>query len=361
MAGPLLHTTSGAGNLSSMLGLLYGQVISDNIMRACVLPQLVPVRFADPGTQTITWVANFSDSSYTNGAIADGGTISVYNSDVKTPATLQFTTYQEAVAVGGRAQAVAANVNNPTALGNLLGREIADASRRLAKKIATDIYTGTGASYQLQGLYSTTGSTYGGLVATGTYAGISRSTYSEWASNVLSNSGTARALSFDLMRQMRRTIYTACGLKPNLIITDPVTHEYYGKLFGNERRYVSEVRLNGQKITLDGGYQVLEFDGIPVVEDVNHPAGKMSFLNTDYVEIVQMPFVQNGYDNSMAGQVTLAGTAEEYLGQGSTKIQAKIERLAKSGDVTNLGLFAYLQMVVRQPNTCGHIADLLTT
>jgi hypothetical protein len=296
-------------------------------------------------------------SGYTNGGVADGADISTYNSDTKVPANLEYTTYVEAVSVGGRALSAAAASGNPAALANLLSEEVGEASQRLALKISQDFYTGTGASNQLQGLYSSTGTTYGGLMGSGTYAGISRSTYSEWAANVSAGTGGVdRALTLDLMREERRLIYTASGERPDLIVCDPIQFEKYGKLLGQFRQIKQEVTMRGQKIVLDGGFSALDFDGIPVVEDVNHPAGYMSFLNTRHVHIAQLPFFRVMTND--VGDVQLAGSGEEQFGEGTIKLGAKIKHLAESGDAVKLELISYPQMVVRNCNRCGHIADL---
>lgn len=353
--GPWLYATSGTGNLSDVLATLYRDKIVDQINRACVLPQVLPVR---NGTgKNIAWDVAFTNGSgYTNGAVADGATVSVYNSDTKVPAVLQYVTYMEAVSVGGRAQAAAASAGNPMAFANLLGYEVLEASRRLALAISQGFYTGTGASNQLQGLYSVTGTTYGALIATGTYAGIDRATYTEWGCNVDAGASINRELTLDLMRSMRRTIYTACGQKPDVIITDPIQFEKYARTFGPNRRYLQEVSMRGGKITLEGGFSALDFDGIPVLEDVNHPAGKMSFLNTNYCYISQLPYADSMSEGG--SEMSLAGTAEEQLGAGSIKLGAKLLPLAKVGDARNIELVAYPQIVVERPNTCGSITYL---
>lgn len=355
MAGPWVYTASGTGNLSDVLATLFRDKIQSQINRACVLAQVLPVR---TGTgKNISWDVGFSADSYTNGAVADGATVSVYNTDVKVPATLQYTTYMEAFGVGGRAQAAAGAAGNPMGLVNLIGYEAGEAARRLAAAVNSALWTGTGASNQLNGLYSTTGTTYGALIATGTYAGISRSTYSEWACNVDAGSSVNRELSLDLMRDMRRTIYTASGLMPDLIVTDPIQYEKYGRLFGTQRVYYQDINLQGKgRITLDGGFQALMFDGIPVIQDKDHPSGKMSFFNTNFCYLSQLP-----YDPAMAdggGDVALAGSAEEQFGEGSTKFSAKIIPLARTGDSKLFELVCYPQIVVERPNTCGSITYL---
>jgi hypothetical protein len=353
--GPVLYSTTGVGNLSDILTTIFADDITTNIQRACVLPQVLPIKYGRG--KNISWVARFTNNSgYTNGAVADGDDVATFNSDTKVAATLQYTTYIEAVSVGGRAQASAAAAGNPAELADLVGEEVGEGVQRLALAIATAFYTGTGASSQLQGLYSTTGTTYGALLGSGTYAGISRSTYSEWACNVDAGSSVNRALTVDLMRDMRRTIYVASGMRPDLIVTDPIQFEKYGQLLGNNRRYVQDVTLRGEKITLDGGFMALDFDGIPVVEDNLHPAGKMSFFNTSQAYITQLPFFRPQFNDM--GEVMLAGTPEEQFGAGNIKLGARIKHLAESGDALKLELISYPQIVVRRPNSCGSITYL---
>jgi hypothetical protein len=250
--------------------------------------------------------------------------------------------------------AAAAQAANPAAFSNLLGYEVMEASRRLAKKIAGDFYTGTGASNQLQGLYSTTGTTYGALIDSGQHAGIDRSTYTEWACNVDAGSSVNRALTLGLMRDMRRLIYTACGERPDLIITDPIQFSKYGELLGQYRQIKQEVTMRGQKIVLDGGFSALDFDGIPVIEDVNHPAGKMSFLNTNHLYIAYLPYVAGGAE----GTVALSGSPEEQFGEGALKLSATLVPLARTGDAVKIELLSYLQIVCTKCNAQGSITYL---
>jgi hypothetical protein len=348
--GPWIYTT-GTGNLSDVLTTIF----LDNINRACVLPQVLPVRHGRG--KNVYWANRFTNTTaYTGNAAADGADVSAYNTDIKVPAYLEYCTYMDAVAIGGRAQAAAASAGNPAELADLLGEEVGEGIRRLALALCTDFYTGTGASNQVNGLYSATGTTYGALKATGTYAGINRSTYTEWACNVDAGSSVNRALTIDLMRDMRRKIYVASGQRPDVIITDPIQFEKYAQLMGLNRRYNQEVTLRGQKIVLDGGFMALDFDGIPVIEDALHPANAMSFLNTRVCYLTQLPFY-SPQPNDM-GEVMLAGTSEEQFGEGNIKLSARIKHLAEAGDALKLQIICYPQIVVRRPNACGSITYL---
>lgn len=336
--------------IAASLTTIFEEQITSQINRATVLLQVLPV---GPGTtgKNISWNARFG--SAVGGARAEGLAVAVLNNDTKVPATLEFGTYDDAFGVTGKAMAAARAAKNPEELANLFVDELGDCVERLAKGIALDLYTGTGATDHIMGLVYTGG----GIMSTGQYAGIDRGTYPQWAGTVMSNGAIGRALTFDLMREMRRRIYSASGLKPDLIVTTPELHEKYGKLFGQQRRYVQEVRLRGQTISLDGGYQMLEFDGIPVLEDVDCPEEHMLFLNTRYVRVVQLADQVDSVNNSMS-MVGLAGTPEEQLGQPSSKLTARINPLGRDGDSYKFQLICYPQLQVRRPNSCGAITDL---
>lgn len=339
--------------IANSLTTIFEEQITSQINRATVLLQVLPV---GPGTtgKNISWNARFG--SAVGGARAEGAAVVTLNNDTKVPATLEFGTYDDAFGVTGKAMAAARAAKNPEELANLFVDELGDCVERLAKGIAVDLYTGTGATDHIFGLVATGG----GIMNTGTYAGIDRAVRTQWQGTVMENGGVNRALTFDLMREMRRRIYSASGLKPDLIVTTPELHEKYGKLFGQQRRYVQEIRLRGQTITLDGGYQMLEFDGIPVLEDVDCPAENMLFLNTRYVRVLQLPDQVDSVNNSMS-MIGLAGTPEEQLGQPSSKLSARINPLGRDGDSYKFQLICYPQLQVRRPNSCGAIIDLDAT
>ncbi len=336
--------------IANSLTTIFEDLITSQINRATVLLQVLPV---GPGTtgKNISWVVRFG--SAVGGARAEGADVTTLNNDDKVPATLEFGTYDDSFGVTGKAMATARAARNPEELANLFVDELNDCIERLAKGIAIDLYTGSGAANFILGLVASGG----GITNTGTYANIDRSVKTQWQGTVVSNGGVGRALTFDLMRDTRRKIYIASGLKPDLIVTTPELHEKYGQLFGQFRRYVTEIRLRGTAITLDGGYQMLEFDGIPILEDVDCPTGDMLFLNTRYVRVLQLPDQADNV-NMSTGIVGIAGTPEEQLGQPSQKLTARINPLGRTGDTYKFQLICYPQLQVRRPNSCGVITDL---
>lgn len=341
--------------VASTLGTIFEDDIVSSINRATVLLQMMPT--GPSRSHTINWSVRFgtgTGKTTTDGADVDLTTDPGF--DPKVPAQLSHGIYMEPFAVTGLALAGAMATGNPAALKDLFAEELGDAIERLAKKLAIDLYTGDGTSGAMIGLYATAGA----LRATGVYAGIDRAVRTQWAATELLNGGVPRALTLDLMRDMRQRVYTASGKKPDLIICEPALHTKYGKLLGQQRRYVQEVTLRGQRIVLDGGYYMLEFDGVPVLEDVDSPAGKMAFLTSRFLRLQQLPDAITAVNQGMA-QVGVKGTDEEQLGMPNAKLTARINPLGRKGDKYVFQLILYPQLVNRRCNASGYIGDLDAT
>lgn len=133
--------------------------------------------------------------------------------------------------------------------------------------VSTDIVVRTG-NYgrEPQGLTS--------LVSSGgTLFNLSTTTEPTWTSTVDSTGG---ALSESKMIATCDTLRTKGG-RPTVIFTDLGTRRAYFNLLTTQRRFTNTK-------TFDGGFSGLVFnygDEIPVVEDVDAPAGKMWFIRED--------------------------------------------------------------------------------
>jgi len=336
-------------SISTALADLFASEVTSSINRAVVLAQLLEVK-AGQG-KNVQWDVKFGTATPSTAVIADGANVTNFNLDTKVPATLQYGTYHDAFSITGKAAAAAAAAGNPEQLADLFADDLLDSAQRLASALGEAVYTGDGTTDNMHGLAATSGP----LDTTGTYANIARGTYAQWASNEVDAS--SGALSFALMRQLRRTIYVASGLRPDIIICDPEQHEVYGSLFGTDRRYVDQIRLRGEVIKLDGGYQVLEFDGIPVIEDYQAPAKSMMMLNSRHLYLSQLPDPLTALNQSM-GITDLAGTEEEQYGAGPTGLRARILPLAKTGDAYKFGLYTYPALVSRRNNAHGQLINL---
>ncbi len=337
-------------SIANALATLFADRISNQINRSTVLLGLVNVGNG-PG-KNLTWNAQFGSAVGT--PIADGDDVVTFNNDDKVPATLDYATMHDAFSVTGKAMAAAANTRNPQELEDLFGDELMDSVARLAKGIAQALYTGSGVTDHIMGLCDDTS---GALIDTGSYATISRSTYPQWAAYLDDNGSVGRALTFDLMRGVRTAIYTASGLKPDFIVTTPQIHGKFGSLFGQNRRYVQDIYLRGQKVVLSGGYGALFFDEIPVIEDVDCPSGEMLFLNSSLLNVAQLPDPSQAISQAM-GSVSLTGDEEEQFGVPTGKLTARINPLGRTGDKFKFQLINYPQLRVKRPNAMGRIIDI---
>ena len=344
--------------IEATLADLFYDDIANQINRSVVLAQVLDVR---PGTgKNIQWSAKTGTATPSGAVIADGADVSTFNNDTKQPAVLQYGTYHDAFAVTGKAMAAARAAGNPAELASLMVDELGDSVERLASAVATDVYLGSGATDNMFGLYGSLGAgAVDAIGDTGTYAGIDRSVVTQWQSNVVDAAlADFSSNAFTLMRQLRRQIYVASGERPDIFVTDPVQHEKLGLAYQAERRYTDTVRRNdGTVIRLDGGYQVLEFDGISVIEDVLHPAQKVTALNSRHVFLTQLADSPDAMNQAM-GSIGIAGTPEEQFGAQSTRLTARIQPLAITGDAFKYQLILYPNVVVKRPNACGVITNL---
>ncbi len=356
MSWPTVDLTA----ITSALPTLMQDKVIPQMNRSAPELQLIP--FKAHATKNLTWDVEFKNASEsTNSALTEGAVVSTYGDDDIVPATLNWCDYSESIAVTGKALRAArgsAGSGGASELQDLWVHKTMGAVRRLAKNLGRDFWQGPGTGNRVLGLYGgATLTSAAPLSNAGIYAGINRSTYADWKANVLLNGGVTRPLTFDLMRDMRKAIYDACGEMPDLIMCDSTQHEAYGKLFGDNRRYVQDVTIRGQKITLDGGYKALEFDGIPIIASVNHPAGYQSWLNTNYVKLTTLDDAPSEANRS-PGMIQLQAMPEEQLRSGFCPFRARLNPLAVTGDLYPIQMILYPQIHVEKCNTLGVLGDL---
>lgn len=349
------------GAITNALPTLMQDKIIPQMNRTAPELQLIP--FQAGSTKNLVWDVEFKNASESaNSALTEGAVVTTYGDDDIVPATLNWCDYSESIAVTGKAMSSArgsAGKGGASDLQDLWVHKTLGAVRRLAKNLGRDFWQGPGTGNRMLGLYGgATLTSAAPLSNAGTYAGVNRATYTDWKANVLLNGGVARPLTFDLMRDMRKAIYDACGEMPDLIMCDSTQHEAYGKLFGDQRRYVQEITVRGQKIVLDGGYKALEFDGIPIIASVNHPAGYMSWLNTNYVNLRALDDMPTEANRSPR-MVQLQAMPEEQLQSGACPFRARLNPLAVTGDLYPIQMILYPQIQVQRCNAQGVLGDLI--
>lgn len=119
------------------------------------------------------------------------------------------------------------------------------------------------------------------VLNTGTVGGINRATAGNeyWKAQVLANSGTARPLSVGLMQQAMLAAETARygGKRPAWLLAHQDIWATYGNLI------IGDKRFSGDVMTLDGGWQYLNFSGAKFVYDKDATEGQILFLPNEHL------------------------------------------------------------------------------
>ena len=335
--------------LSNFIGSVQSQV-NRSVVGLSIL------NVVDADNKSVTWDAKFGSNTGSIGPIADGATVSTFEYDDKVPASLDYVTYHAPFAIDGRAYASAMASGSPDTLSNLFKDALGDAAERMASKLGNDFYLGAGSgSNQLHGLLDATIPAIGGV---GIYAGIDPATYTQWVGNVVNAGGAG--LSSSLISALEVAVYNSAGNSVSAFICDAYQHDRLGMLLGNQRQYmIDALNIGGKTITLDGGFKVLTWNGIPVIRDRQCPAGTFIGLNTKGINFRQLP---NGASdmNPGIGMVSVAGTPEERVGAPKL-LTAKLVKFAMDGDRHKFSLYVYPQLQVKQRNAHGYITGLATS
>lgn len=340
----------GVSEITGALATLLDDDVVSQINRAVVLGQIL-----DVGTgsgKDISWDISTGTALASTAVIADGADVTNFNNDAKAPAKLDFGTYHDAFGITGKAMAIAKNTGNPQQLANLFAEYMGDSMERLAFAVASGVYIGDGSTNTIHGLHDSSIPAIGDV---GIYAGVNRGSVAQWQGNVVDAVGAE--VSTRLLNELGRDIYTASGRRPDLYLTDPIQHEKIAATVQQERRFVDEIRTAKGIIKLDGGYNVLYHGGAAILEDIQHPSGKISALNTMYAKLHQLPDAADEINQSI-GMVTLGGTPEDQMKDGKTNLVARIQPLAKLGDSHKFALYCYPQLQIKRPNCFGYLENL---
>ena len=110
--------------------------------------------------------------------------------------------------------------------------------------------------------------------------GIDPAVETWWKPNVLDNGGTLRNISQQLMRQAVDFAELEGG-KIDLITTSYGVRAAFEALLQQNVRYV-------RPMTLEGGVNVLEYDGIPIFVDRYHESNRIFFLDSSEIDLYQL-------------------------------------------------------------------------
>jgi hypothetical protein len=121
----------------------------------------------------------------------------------------------------------------------------------------------------------------GGIMSpTLTLQGINPATDTFWTPNRVANGGSTRAISQALMRQCI-DLSEIEGGKIDMITTS------YGVRAALEALMQQNVRFV-KPLDLEGGYKVLEYDGIPIMVDRYHESNRMYFIDSSEIDLYQL-------------------------------------------------------------------------
>lgn len=159
-------------------------------------------------------------------------------------------------------------------IADLLEGKIKQAEMGLAERIANDMFNGAGiSSKEILGLDTM-------VAASGTVGTINGTTYTWWRSYVESSS---EALSIAKMRTAKNTANLgAGGSKVSIIVTTQTLFEKYHSLL--TASYQMNPTKEGKRLG-DGGFENVEFEGVPVVYDEQATSGVMYFINKDNYQL----------------------------------------------------------------------------
>ncbi len=166
--------------------------------------------------------------------------------------------------------------------------------------------------------------------------GLAVATYTWFKANVMSHASGRyegqRALDLDMMQQMFDKVEIKAGKDygPNMIITTHSIRREYLELMQADRRNVNTM-------TLDGGWTALDYNGVPLMVDVDAIDGEMYFLTTRDLAIYRM----SDYD-------------------WMTKDGAILSRIT-GYDAYEAVLFRYAELGAKRRNSQGVITDLSYT
>jgi rhodanese-related sulfurtransferase len=167
-------------------------------------------------------------------------------------------------------------------------------SGAVVTSVATSFIVNTG-TYNLdpQGL--------AGIISkTSTLQGLSVATYPWWVSTILNNSaapGTAIAITEARIRALIDRIDIVSGKKVDWLATTHGVRAAYEALLTSLKRYTNPMKL-------EGGYDALEFDGLPMIVDRYKDSNTIwagNFDNIDIYQTAKLQFMEE--DGSMFNRI----------------------------------------------------------
>lgn len=324
--------------------------------RSIVTTNLIPKQ---PGMgKNLAW--DVSVGTGTGQVFDEGQVVSTFSADTELLATMAWAEYGDAFKITGLAEDGAQF--SRTQLGNLWMYKMMQARERAGKLINDDFWSGDGSTGP-QKLFGVTMASNGPLSSSGTYAGISRTTYSQFAGITLGNGGIPRAVSLSLIEYGFEQVFNASGKIPTFGLTTSNIWRVLAELAGGERRMTQEATVRGYKLTINQGFNSIEINGVPVFKDISVPSGYLAFFSEDSIKFEYLPTaparVQRG---KIMATVPVAGLPQEQdmtgAPGGGGPLVANVIALPSAGNFESWMLDVALGLRVERPNAHFLIKDI---
>ena len=205
--------------------------------------------------------------SATGDWVNDNETLSLTDTDVFTSAEFDWKQLYEPIIITRRDELK--NMGDAAKV-NFVKSKVKNAQKSIRDKMGTGLYNDGTAAKAIVGFRKA-------ILATGTYGGIAKGTYSWWQSQV----DTTATLSMGAMQ----TLYGTCSIDndaPDMIMSTQANYNRYYALLQPQQRFSSQEMVSG-------GFTSLKFNQADVVVDSHVPSGYMYFLNSEYIHLYNHP------------------------------------------------------------------------
>lgn len=289
----------------------------------------------------------------------EGQVVSTFNADTEVLATLPWAEYGDAFKITGRAEDGAQY--SRTELANTWVFKLRQAAERAAKLVNDDIWTGDG-SASPQKLFGITLASNGPLSVSGTYANVSRATYSQFAGITLGNGGIPRAVSLPLIEYGFEQVFNASGKIPTYGLTTSNIWRLLCELAGGQRFIMQEIYIRGQKLNISMGFNAVEINGVPVFKDISVPTGYLGFFSDDSIALEYLPTAPARVARGkIMATIPIAGLPQDQDmtgAPGNGPLVANIINLPSAGNFESWMVDTTLGLKVTRPNAHLLIKDI---
>lgn len=347
--------------IASALSTTMDSQIKRQWNRIAVGAATIPASFAvgQGGGKQITWDVEFTGAAAASAAEGSDIGAGEYLQDPIVPAVLSYGYYRSAFALSNlEMAAAAASMGNAAALGNIAMERMIGSAAKIASTINSDIWTGTGVDGSGNPtIVGFAGAVTGALLASGSYGGLSKATYPEWAGNVLANGGTPRPLTMDLLYNAEQLVYVGTGLPLDVIYCSPGVFRKYAGLF--ESRIRTDAGVGGTPGSYSGGFtgDMLFWKGIQILRDKDLPTGTMILGNRGEVELKVLPAAGSTLSSQLEGN-PFALPSSNGESMNPTGLVCQVYPLGRTGSAVKFFGETFVQLKVKRVKAFALLQDI---